>query len=152
MHQQPIHHLQRGLLDVLMRAVNRIARLEAHHRAPAQRLKPFAQLDWREMPRIVGPVRRLAETRHRPAQQHLALRVQGSHAGVVGVGRAVHSPRLGRLVVVESLPNFQFAAAPVRAVQEIQPVALAHQRRRFGVHGQRDRQRPGLPVRQVHVL
>ncbi len=86
----------------------------------------------------------------RTAEEHLVLGVDGGHAGVGGLGRAVAEARLFLFVVRISLPHLHDGEGRPRLVQQRQTLALDRARQLRG-RGQRDRQRPGEAARQVHV-
>ena len=103
MQEQAVHDLERALLDVLVRAVDRVARLEADDGAPAALLELGARLRGRQAVLREVIVRRHFEYAERAAEEHVALRVDGGDAGVRLVFGAVDLARLEPLVVAELL-------------------------------------------------
>ena len=93
--EEPVDALERRLGDVLVRAVDRVARLEADDRLPAAlgerraRLRPAAGC----RARTRRGARAASTTRTGPGEAAVALGEQRRDAGVLGVGRAVDAAR-----------------------------------------------------------
>lgn len=143
--------LQRALLDVLVRAMNGIARLKPDDRAPAALLKHGTRVD-----RIVGvgcELRRSPRQQRDPAsQQHVALRHEGGDTGMRVISRSVHGVRFLFLVIAKSLFELQHAhkGQPI-PVEQRNLVALVPLARLLPRHRQSDRQGPRSAVRETHV-
>ena len=145
MHEQTVHGLERHLREVLVGAVDRVARLEPDDPLPA------ALGD--DPPRLGRILRKLREGRDGPLEHgDLAgeveglLRVQTGDTGVGLVGRAEAELGLTRLVVLESLLHVEHRDGLARLVAECDPVAG---RRR--VDGEAHGKSPWQPAREMHV-
>ena len=139
------------LLDVLVGAVHRVARLEPDDRLPAPLGESGARLfGVAAMLQELGVLLAL-EQPDRPADQHLALGVHRCDAGVGVLLRAVSEARLFLLVVLEGLLHVHDRQEVARLI--CQRYLLAFVRLRVLLRGrQRHGQRPRHAAGEVHVL
>src|SRR5262249_5718260 len=121
--QQTVDGLERALGQVLVRAVDRVASLEADDALPPA-LGEYSA-------RIGRVERELREGRLRPLEDgdlasevERLLRVEAGYAGVVLVGRAKRVPRLALLVVLEDLVDLERRVGRARFVGQRDLVAL----------------------------
>src|SRR5215207_3754635 len=96
--QEPVGDLQRALLYVLVRAVDGVPRLEGDDATPAALAEQLARLGRVFPVRPEGGVLRAVEETDAPAEEPVAFGVEGAHARVRLVGRAVDLFGLARLV------------------------------------------------------
>ncbi len=150
--QQAVDDLHGHLLDVLVGAVDRVARLEADHAPPAAAGELRPRLRRRQPQR--GELRihagRPVKHPHLPAQQHVALPVQPGHAGMCLVRRAVHQLRLFPLVIPIFLGHAHDGHRSLALTQGDLP-ALADAGRLICGYGQRHGDRPDGAGTQPHL-
>ena len=103
MQQQAVYDFERALLNVLVRAVDGIPRLEADDSLPAALCEGGPRLRRRQavLPEVV--MLRQRDHVHGATQKHIALGVDRRDAGMGLVLRAVDLTRLKSLVVAELL-------------------------------------------------
>src|SRR5262245_17641563 len=144
--EQPVDGLERALRQVLMRAVDRVARLEADDAAPASLLERLAGVR-----RVEGELRErwlgTVEDRDLAGEVEGVLRVEAGDSGMRLVGRAEAALGLALLVVLEGLLDVEDRQRAPVCVDERDAFS-----RRRGLYGQADGKRPREPVREVHVL
>src|SRR5207253_2474913 len=92
--EQALDQLERAFLDVLVRAVDGVPRLEADHRAPAALGESGARLGGIEAKLLEAGERRPRDQLDAPGEQHLAAPPQVGDAGMARVFGAVDQPRL----------------------------------------------------------
>src|SRR5258708_2542140 len=109
MQQQAIDDLKRTLLDVFVRAMDRVARLEADDGAPAALGKGGTCLGGSEAVGIVHN-RLCREYRHGAGDECVALGVDGGDAGVGFVLGAVDLARFAPLVVAIDIMHLEDSA------------------------------------------
>ncbi len=152
MQEQALHDLQRALLDILVRAVDGVARLEGNDAAPAVRIEGRARLcrsqlmcwEWARFGRAQQP--------NRPTQEHIALLVERADTRMRGIVGPIDEARFTRAIVLKALMQLQDGARPAAVVAQDDRCAFPQRRRLFRRHGERDRQRPGQSTLQAHVL
>ena len=118
MQEQTVHDFERGLLDVLVGAVDRIARLECDDALPAARREHLARFlgCMAEFDKL-AVVRHINQP-HLTRQVDVALRVEPRHAGMAVLVGAVHARRLVHLVVLVLVREFEQADdVPIRLDQ-----------------------------------
>ena len=146
MDEQAVDRLERDLRQVLVRAVDRVARLEADDALPPALRERGAGLG--RVARELGKGRlRAFERRDLAGEVERLLRVEPRDAGVRLVRRAEAPLRLEVLVVLEDLLDLERRKLTSTLVRERDDVAL---RRR--VDGETDRQRPRQSAGEVHLL
>ena len=145
MDEQAVDSLQRDFGQVLVRAVDRVARLEADDATPPA-------LGERG-PRLGGVARELRvrrrhalEDRDTAAEIERLLVVQACDAGMLGIGRAEAPLGLPLLVVLEDLLHLERGEQAAVLVREGDDIALGRL-----VHGQAHGQRPGEAGSEPHV-
>ncbi len=147
--KSPSTDLERALGDVLVRPVDRVARLEADDRLPAPLREGGARSLRRQdvVPELVRVLRKV-HSAHRTRHAAGSLGHQGRDAGVRRIRRAVDVARLLLEVALEGLLDGQNAQeTPVGAVQR-QLVAVR------GVHAgrERDGDAPWQTVGEAHLV
>ncbi len=152
MEKQAVHDFERGLLNVLVRAVDRVARLKRDDALPPARGEHLASGEWRVAKlwelEIIGKINYRNITR----QIDFALLVESRDAGMLVVGRAVHILRLARFSVLEFLRECHH--------REQMPIGFGQRDffadvQRVGARAcdrQRDRNAPHQASRQAHVF
>jgi len=144
--EQAVDRLERDLGQVLVRAVDRVAGLEADHAPPPALGERGACL--RGVERELGELGTGAlEHRDSTRQVQRLLRVEPGDAGMGVLRRAEALLGLAPAVVLVRLLDVEHRERAARLVDEPDPVAP---RRR--VHGQADRQRPRQAGREPHLL
>jgi hypothetical protein len=145
--QEAVDRLERRLLDVFVRAVYRIPRLEPDDRAPAALGECAPRIRWIE--RQFRKERRGAvEQPDIPTDQRVPLRVQLCHSGVLHVGRSVDELCLILFRVLEHVPHFEEAEDASIRTRERDGVA----ERRVVGGPQCDRQRPRQLAGEAHLV
>ena len=150
MEEQAVDNLHRALLDVLVRAVDRVPRLKSDDRLPAQPLE-LGSRRLRVTP-VLNEFRMLlaVEDPDTAAEEHLLLGVHGCYTGMGSFCRPVAEARLLFLVVREGFRDVHDRDRPARLVREGDLLALDFPRE-VNRGGQCHRQRPGQAVGQVHI-
>jgi hypothetical protein len=138
MNDEAVAHFERELREVLVRAVNRVAGLEASHAAPAERADLRAQRPRREA--VVQEWSVVAEWQdaHGAADELLRPPQQIGDAGVRGLVRAVDRARLYERVACEDVGDGD--GAPETAVRVDEAALFTDGDLRRLVHRERDRQ------------
>ncbi len=143
--EQAVDGFESDLGQVLVRAVDGIAGLEADHATPAA----FRELRPR-VGRVVGDLgirwRYALEDRDTTAEIERLLVVEPRDARVLGVGRAETLLGLALGVVLEDFLDLERREQATRRVGKSDGVSLWSL-----VHGQADGQRPGQAGRQAHA-
>src|SRR5438270_6795686 len=108
MDEEPVHAFERRLRDVLVRAVDRIPRLEADHRLPSALSEGGPRGRGRQdvglkLARVSGKVR----DAHRARKAAVALCGESGDAGMRAVGRTIHVAGLTLEVALEDLLDSQ---------------------------------------------
>jgi hypothetical protein len=147
--EQPVRDLQGGLGQVLVRAVDRVARLEGDDAAPAALLERLARLGGgeqalRERLLVVG--QRLGLDR--AGQAAVPLPVDRGDAGVGVVGCPVDLLRLALDVAVEDLFDGESPEPFAVVGGDLDHVSL----RRLQVGREHDRNRPDPAVGETHLV
>jgi hypothetical protein len=146
MDEQAVHGLERTLRQVLVRAVDRVPRLEADDAAPALLGEERARLG-----RVSVELRKRRleplEDGHRPGDVTVVLGVEAGYAWVVSVGRPEGLLGLAVLVVLVDLLDVQDRQRATRPVGERDPVPGQNL-----VDRETDRKRPRQAAGQAHLL
>src|SRR6266566_5170633 len=144
--QQSVDRFERALREVLVRAVDRVAGLEANHALPSTLCENRAGL--RRIERKLRERRPCAlEDRHFAGQIERLLLVEPGDAGVRRVRGPKRVPRLALLVVFEDLVHLEHGDRLARLVGQCDLVVG-----RRSVEGETDGQRPGQALRQPHLF
>jgi hypothetical protein len=143
--QQAVDGLERDLRQVLVRAVDRVARLEADDALPAALGEQRTAS--RRVERELGNAGSGRSNTVTCPRGSAASARRAARRRVRVVGRAEAALGLDALVVLVDLLDLERRRAGARFVRERNDVAL---RRR--VDGEADRQRPRQPAGEVHVL
>src|SRR5918998_3433508 len=151
--EEAVDYLERALLDVLVGAVDGVARLEADDALPALLGKDLAQLARGVV--VLGErlrVRVVDEEGDLAPDQGVLLAVDGGDAGVLFVRRAEDLAGLALPVVGELVLDEHGGEDAAIAVHERDLVALGDGTGLGVVHGEGDREAPDQPVLEVHRL
>src|SRR5579875_3195158 len=148
---EAIDRLQRAFLDVFMGAVNRIARLEGDNTLPTTLGEQPTRLRGRvainsELLRLQG------DDTHGATQQHLTLLIQYADTRMGLVFRAIDLTRLKLLVVAILFLDAQHSLWFAITVDQCYLLTLAQLCCLFGGDGQRNRDRPGQAVGEMHLV
>src|SRR5215210_7909708 len=151
--EQPVYYLEGALLDVLVRAVHGVTRLETDDALPA-----FLREDLAQTARLVVVgrerlrVRVVHEQRHLAAEEYILLAVDGGDAGVLRARSAEDLGGLALLVVGVAVLDDHGREHASRAVGEGDLLAHPYAVRLFLTYGECDRQAPYETVLEVHRL
>ena len=147
---KPSHDFERGLLHVLVRAVNRVARLKRDDALPAARREHLARVERRVAKFWKLQVVRQVNDRYFAREVHVALLVEPRDAGMFFVRRAIDVLRLACLVVFEFLrERHHREQMPIRFRQR-DLFADGQRVRDFARDRKRDRNAPHQTIRQSH--
>jgi hypothetical protein len=151
--QEAVHDLERALLEVLVCAVDRVPRLEAHHRAPPAAFELGPRLSGRLPVLDEVVVRRQRDDLEGAGDAAVAGLAECLHPGVLEVLGPEDGRRLLRAVPLEDLADpqdgeglFTFGGDERNGVGAAQPVGAVL------VDGEGHGDRPGKSVLEVHRL
>ncbi len=152
MEDEPVRHLERHLGQVLVRAMDGIARLEAGHLLPAAGRDLLAQRARRQPIAGEGEVRGQGQHAHGPAHERARAAEQIGDAGVGRVLRAVHGARFPERIARVDVLHAQETPHASAGVAESRFAAGADGVAGGLVHGEGEGQGPHRAVGQAQPI